>query len=138
VSAISVSKELDNREIYPNFARTAPTNNVGAQSIIQYLKHVGITHLGVLYAKDPYDIDYFADVFPEAEVDGGVTVEGVAFDNDVETTITRLKELNLRYCLLIFSKVKGHKQVLEKLHQHGIMGNSHYVWFIADAVQSMT
>ena len=79
ISSQSTSRHLDNIQQFPYFARTIPTNSGDAKALCLYLKSIGVTHFGVLYANDSFGEAYWIDLVKAAnELD--LQVIGASYD----------------------------------------------------------
>lgn len=133
VASDSISLQLENRDIYPYFARTIPTSSGYAKSLVLHLSSLEVTHFGVLYVRDSYGIDFHTELFREAEA-RDMNVVGAAYEDSdltsVDLAAERLKKSELRYFVGIFNP-ENHRTVLDRIYTQGIIGKPEFVWMFA-------
>ena len=62
VSYGSTSSQLDDKDSYPYFGRTVPTNEGDAVATVSYLRNVlGVTHCAVIYVKDGFGLAFLEE-----------------------------------------------------------------------------
>ena len=93
ISSQATSRHLDNVQQFPYFARTIPSNGGDAKAICLYLKSIGVTHFGVLYANDSFGEGYWIDLVQEADKQN-LQVFGASYD--VSIRILRTVEVTMR------------------------------------------
>lgn len=66
ISYLSTSASLGNRERYPFFLRTVPSDATQAQAILRLMNHFGWTHAGVVYSSEEYGVGGYRELVSRA------------------------------------------------------------------------
>jgi ABC-type branched-subunit amino acid transport system substrate-binding protein len=121
ISASSTSASLDNKEIHPLFARTAPTNAGDAQAIVDFYHYLGVSHFAVLYFADEFGTNYHAGIL-EAANRRGLTVRSIGYnEKGIPQAVKQLRDLNLQYVVGIMHNAYWRPLVREAARV-GLMG----------------
>jgi hypothetical protein len=136
VNGQSTSSSLDNKDMFPTFTRTLPTNRVDSKAVVAYFKSLGVTHFGVLFIKDPYGSEYNRDLMSEANNEK-MTVISAAWDDGDEGSIVsaleKLRDTEFRYFFAILAPaIDIHKLVIRNAIKLELMGTEH-VWLYSEA-----
>ena len=144
ISHASTSTSLDNKGQYPTFGRMIPSAIGDAYAAVDYFSNeLSVTHLAVLFVKDPYGSTYSqaikeaAGLLPEARrMD--VTLFPFEFDaseDDIATQLRHLKNSQNRYIVGIF--FENHLEtVMSEASRQGVAGPG-YFWMYGDALNGV-
>lgn len=139
VNGLSTSSSLDNKDMFPTFTRTLPTNKVDSQGVVAYLKSLGITHFGILFIRDPYGNEYNRDLANEAAAEN-ITVVSAAWDAQgggeasILSALKKLRDTQFRYFFAILAPaIDVHRIVIRNAIDLGIMGDPKHVWLFSEA-----
>jgi hypothetical protein len=132
ISGSATSAALGHSSDPPSlFARTIPTNAGDARAAMAYYASLGVTHVACLYIQDPWGDYYNAELKRHANLHG-IALKSIAYtEDDIESSIVRLEQLQYRY---IFAIMVDWRPVLELAYDHGIIGNPNYSWLAAEMV----
>ena len=119
ISYAASSPELDNRDRYPYFLRTVPSDNLQVKGIIKLIKHLNITRVGVIYIDDSYGNSGLRDLQYEAElnhicIDSPFKVYQDMSDEEIENVGTKLYEQQLGV-VIYFSIDSIAKRLLQQM-----------------------
>jgi ABC-type branched-subunit amino acid transport system substrate-binding protein len=138
ISASATSAYLDNREVYPMFARTIPSNRGDALAVVSLLEHLHVTHFAVLYVADDFGKAYLADVLSAAD-QVGLTAMSFGYENNNEAEITdaidQLKSSGLRYVVAILHS--EYKNVVDEATKVGLLNSTETTWFLSEASSAL-
>lgn len=89
ISYGSTSSQLDDKDSYPYFGRTVPTNEGDAVAAVSYLRHVlGATHCGVIYVKDGFGLAFLEEFLRAGRLlDPPMNVISAPYDPEAEASI---------------------------------------------------
>lgn len=136
ISPLSTSEELNNKEIYPLFARTVPDSDGEAIAIVKYFcNQLGTRHLAIPHEQQQYGTAQLASIVkaatefcPEMSIlPVSVPEEGVATDDDYKNAAAVIKNSGFRHIFVIGSSdtLKG---LLNWGIEEGIAANPDYLW----------
>lgn len=135
ISGSSTSASLDNKDTYPFFARTVPTNEGDAKALLIYLESLKVTHFGVIYIGDSYGTAYNGFIAKEAYL-RGITVVSAQFKDDkgndsISNATERIRKSGVRYIFGICNPPSW-KTVARSAIDAGILGQFGYTWLLSD------
>lgn len=139
ISATASSSALDDKSLYPLFARTNPSDDATAIAMIGYLSQVlDVRHLGVIYVKDSYGIA-FAQGLRRAADEGGVKIASRAVplrctEDTMIRTVEDLKMTGYRYFFAAILPSANYDMLMEAAYRVGIAGTGQHVWYFSDTV----
>mmetsp|Transcript_35922 Transcript_35922/g.66177 ORF Transcript_35922/g.66177 Transcript_35922/m.66177 type:complete len:1120 (-) Transcript_35922:228-3587(-) len=80
ISYHSSGTDFDNKEQYPYFGRTVPSSGADARAVVDYLKTLGVTYLGVIFVTDAFGSAYQKSLQDAAgEADPPIRTDSVSF-----------------------------------------------------------
>jgi 7 transmembrane sweet-taste receptor of 3 GCPR/Receptor family ligand binding region len=132
IASSSTAAYLDNKDVYPLFSRTVPTNMGDAQAMVLYLKSLQVSHVGILYIGDDYGNDFHGDLVKEL-ISSEIVVVSVQYDDNAQSAaIQQLVSSDLRYFIAILNP--GTWQPLIRLaFQNSIIGRPDYFWLFSES-----
>ena len=132
IASSSTATFLNNKDAYPLFARTVPTNQGDASAIVLYLKNLNASHVGVFYIADGYGNDFHADVAREL-VASNITVLSIQYDDfAIEKAIKEFATSNFKYVIAIFNPGTW-KTFIRYAIESQIIGRPDYFWVFTEA-----
>jgi 7 transmembrane sweet-taste receptor of 3 GCPR/Receptor family ligand binding region len=133
IASTATAAYLDQKDAYPLFSRTVPTNLGDAQAMAVYLHSLQVTHVGIMYISDGYGIDFHRDLVKELATTANATVYSVQYDDtSVEAAIDQLASFELHYFIAIL--IPGAWQhVVQLASQKGIIGQADYFWLFSES-----
>ena len=132
IASSSTASYLNNKDLYPLFARTVPTNQGDAYAMVLYLKELNVSHVGIFYIADGYGNDFHADVVREL-VASNITVLSVQYeDSAMETAIQEFATSNLKYVIAILNPGTW-RNFIRYAYQYQIIGRSDYFWMFGES-----
>lgn len=140
ISPSASSSDLDNESIYPMFGRVVPDDTADAKITLQYLKSLGVKHVGMIHVRDPAGTS-FAKSIKRFGAQMGMTTAIVVFERDDEESlraaVDELKKSDFRY--FIGTGVGEDEELLRMAYRAGIVGPD-YAWLITvpDGVHNST
>ena len=140
MSATSTSVSLDNKEVYPFFARTVPSNAGDAKALILYLERLKVTHFGVIFIQDSFGGAYHDYIKTDANEKGMAIISAPFNDGDngsILEAIERIRKSQVKYIFGIFNP-RTWKSVFQGAIKAGILGSSGYTWLLSDASIELT
>jgi hypothetical protein len=133
ISSSSTAKYLNNKDIYPTFGRTIPTNQGDAKAITLFLQHLQITHVGILFINDAYGNDFHSDLVREL-YGADISVLSYPYDNmSEEQSIYQLATTQCKYIIAILS-ASTWKSVIRIAFQYSIIGQPDYFWLFGESL----
>lgn len=134
ISPLSTSEELNNKEIYPRFARTVPDSMGEATAIVKYFcNEVNTRHLVVPHEQQDYGITMSSSIVSAAtEICPEMSIFPLSIpedfnDLDVKNAATAIKNSEFKHVFYIGSQ-DSLQPLLERGVKEGIAGNSDYFW----------
>ena len=132
ISSSSTAKYLNNKDIYPTFSRTVPTNQGDARAMALYLQYLQITHVGILFINDAYGNDFHSDLVREL-YSMNITVASHPYDNmSAEQSIHQLVASQQKYIIAILSPSTW-RSVLKFANEQSIIGQPEYFWLFGES-----
>ena len=145
LSGFSTSPDLDDKDQYPLFARTIPSDQGNAIPIILYFsRNLQMKHLSVLHINDEYG-NFFAEALREAALQyaPGMVIETIDLpppqtmtNKDIQEAISRLAESGFRYTFCILFRNDVFDSVMEEAYRQQIAGDGLHQWFFSDSFNS--
>jgi hypothetical protein len=145
LSGFSTSADLDDKNQYPLFGRTIPSDFGNAIPIILYFsQNLNMKHLAVLHINDEYG-NFFAEGLRRAAKEHApdMIIETVDIPppQDVTESVIRdaiflLRETGFNYIFGIMFGNDIFDAVLEEAYRQGIAGNGMHNWFFSDSFNS--
>lgn len=139
VSYGSTSTSFDNKGQYPTFGRVIPSAIGDAYAAVDYLSKLNVTHLAVMFVKDPYGSSYAQAIKEAAGLQPepmAVTMHPFSFgasDEEIAFEVERLKNSERRYIVGIFFK-RELDVVMREASRLGIGGEG-YFWLFTDSLE---
>jgi Receptor family ligand binding region/7 transmembrane sweet-taste receptor of 3 GCPR len=140
MSATSTSVSLDNKEVYPFFARTVPSNAGDAKALILYFERLKVTHFGVIFIQDSFGGAYHDYIKVDANKRGMAIISAPFNDGDngsISKAIERIRKSQVKYIFGVFNP-RTWKSVFREAIKAGILGRSGYTWILSDASAELT
>jgi ABC-type branched-subunit amino acid transport system substrate-binding protein len=132
ISSSSTAKYLNNKDIYPTFSRTVPTNQGDAKAMALFLEHLQITHVGILFINDAYGNDFHSDLVREL-YDVNIIVFSYPYDNmSAEQSINQLATSQQKYVIAILN-ASTWQNVLKLAYEYNIIGQPDYFWLFGES-----
>lgn len=138
VSSASTSTIFDNKGIFPTFGRVVSSHHGDARAAIFFLsQELNVTHLGVIFRRDAYGVDYVNALQQTASLlDTPMNITLTSYlpgDNgEKETAIQQLKDSELRYFFGVFYSTE-YVELMELANKHNITGLGYY-WMFGDGL----
>lgn len=140
VASSASSSDLENRGTYPTFARVTPTDEGRATIMVEHFASLNVTHIGVIYVRDEFGVNYARFIRREAEkrnivvvtasVDPDLDVDGQ--DRSVKVAVEELQKSKLKYFFAIPYLAGNDEDVLREAYRGGIAGPG-FAWFMTDS-----
>jgi len=140
ISYGSTSTSFDNKGQYPTFGRVIPSAIGDAYAAVDYLSKLNVTHLAVMFVKDPYGSSYAQAIKEAAGLQPepiAVTMHPFSFgasDEEISFEVERLKNSERRYIVGIFFK-RELDVVMREASRLGIGGEG-YFWLFTDSMDA--
>lgn len=140
VSATSTSADLDDKDQFPLFARSIPSDHGTAIPIIRYFREVlNVNHLVVINVNDAYGNAFAEGLRLAAEVHApGMKIIQVPLDDGTSAivdVVTRLRESQYRYVFALVFTEAVHDGLLEEAYRQGVAGNGQHNWYFGDTFE---
>ena len=138
VSPSSTSANLDDKQQYPLFARSIPSDHANAIPIVQYFGEVlGVRHLAIININDSYGSSFVQGMLLAARSHGmDMAFHHVAIEGDIVSireAIHSIKEIQYNYIWCIVYAIEMHDQIIEEATKEGIAGTGIHNWFFSDS-----
>ena len=140
ISATSTSVSFDNKEAYPFFARTVPSNAGDAKALILYFDRLKVTHFGVNFVQDTFGSEYHDCIKKDANKTGMVVISAPyndGNDGSILDAIERVRNSQVKYIFGIFNP-QSWKIVFQVAIKAGILGRAGYTWLLSDSSTELT
>jgi len=142
ISPGSTSAELDNKDIYPYFGRTIPSNLGDAYVLVSYLISIKVKYVGIIYVQDPYGVEFVGDIQGFINVKNSpLKIAAFSYDpnneDSIKTAVKKLADTNFRYFFGALSR-NAITVVLKEAQTLGIIGTSEYAWILSETSFSFT
>lgn len=142
ISGASTSADLDDKNQYPLFGRTIPSDHGNAVPIIQFMyEALGIKHLAVLNVNDAYGNSFVEGLrmaaekyAPDLKIHQAPVDDGMAA---IRTALSSIKETQYRYIFAIVFTQEVHDDVLSEAYAMGLAGTGKHQWLFADSFASI-
>jgi len=145
LSGFSTSADLDDKNQYPLFGRTIPSDFGNAIPIILYFsKNLNIQHLAVLHVNDEYG-NFFAEGLRLAAKEHApdMIIQTVDIpppqditESGIRDAIFLLRETGFNYIFGIMFGNDIFDAVMEEAYDQGIAGDGIHNWFFSDSFNS--
>uniref|UniRef100_A0A7S4AFU2 G-protein coupled receptors family 3 profile domain-containing protein n=1 Tax=Pseudo-nitzschia australis TaxID=44445 RepID=A0A7S4AFU2_9STRA len=136
ISGASTSAQLDDKEQYPKFARTIPSDDGVAKAIVEYLSiSLGLEHVAVININDAFGNSFARGLKHAAgKNETNMNVIQIPFDETEESihqAIVSLKQSNYKFvfCIAFFP---WHDTIMTEASRMGLAGDGVYNWIFAD------
>ena len=132
ISPHSSAASLDDKIKYPYFARTTPSNAADGKAAVDYLHHLEVSHMAVIYILDTNGIAYQQAIQREASAHN-MTVFSIPYLHDaggedsMVQALQRLRDVSVRYVFAVIEPATW-KQFIRIAVNEGVIGNAEYVW----------
>jgi hypothetical protein len=145
LSGSSTSVELDDRSVYPRFARTIASDTGTAEALILFLKDkVNITHLAIVYSNDQYGIDYSASIRDAAQkLAPEMEIEQIPIDHistlehsDIEYAVGELRKSQFLFAVVILMNMEAYDAVMLEAYRQGLAGSRQHNFIFTDGFDS--
>jgi 7 transmembrane sweet-taste receptor of 3 GCPR/Receptor family ligand binding region len=134
ISSSSTASYLDQKDVYPLFSRTVPTNRGDAQAMAVYFsEYLNASHVGVLFINDVYGNSFHSDLVMELK-QRSIIVHSEPYDDDntIETTIQRLADSKFHYIVALLNP-RTWQSILRTALQFEIIGRPDYFWMFGES-----
>eukprot|EP01114_Cavostelium_apophysatum_P014275 TRINITY_DN3657_c0_g1_i6.p1 TRINITY_DN3657_c0_g1~~TRINITY_DN3657_c0_g1_i6.p1 ORF type:complete len:1502 (-),score=352.50 TRINITY_DN3657_c0_g1_i6:67-4572(-) len=131
MSFSSTSSDLSNKELYPYFLRTIPSDATQGIAMARVCKHFGWDAVGALASSDIYG-SAGSKIFLEeaAKLNITVTFQSVT-GSDAPVAVSALKDAHCRVFIL-FASLPVYPKILHAAMDLGVIGPG-FVWFASDS-----
>lgn len=138
VSSSSTSESLEDRDQFPLFGRTVPSDYGTAILIIRYYQEVlGANHLAIINVNDAYGNRFAQGLRLAAQsLAPQMQLFQIPLDSgsvSVKDAIDRVKETQFRYIFGVVFTRDVHDQLMTEAHAHGVAGTGLHNWLFADS-----
>lgn len=141
VSPASTTSLLDNKDQFPFFARTIPSNLGDSNAACIFLKSLGVNQLGVLYVINAYGVPFLTDMMAAAQA-SGIRIISAGFYDGVEGSLdAALEQLRAQEVTYFFGILGSATflQTIGTIHSNGMIGVPEKNWLFSDtAAASIT
>ena len=137
VSSASTSTDLDNKDSYPYFGRTIPTNVGDAEAFVYYATQtIGISNIGLVYVRDSYGTAFGNAVVMAAQQNGGLSVtiasyEPVLDQQSVNDAISALQRGGVKHIFAVLN-TGTFRYFMGAAVEAGIAGTNEHVWYLSE------
>mmetsp|Transcript_6448 Transcript_6448/g.10693 ORF Transcript_6448/g.10693 Transcript_6448/m.10693 type:complete len:961 (-) Transcript_6448:502-3384(-) len=131
VSSGSTSAVLDDKSIAPLFGRTITTNKGTAEASVLYMKTLGVTHFGMIYAQDEFGLSFQSDMTKAASRHGlDYYLVGIerGSDESIHDALILMKQSERRHIYAILQEGTI-PAVLGEAYNTGLVGDD-YAWYL--------
>jgi len=143
VSGVSTSASLDDKNLYPLFGRTVPSDAGTAVAAVLYMRNVlGIRYIAMVHTSDAYGTAYargmndaIAEHAPDMTIFSFILRFG-ANKEEVKNTVTQLKQTECMYFFGVLFDGDA-DAVLKEAVKQGIAGDGRHNWIFGDGVGSV-
>lgn len=138
ISGGSTSAELDDRDQFPLFGRTIPSDHGNAVPIIQFMRRtLGITHLAVINVNDAYGNSFVQGLRLAAEVHApDMKIHQSTVDDSVasmRSALRSVKETQYRYVFAVVFTAETHDTLLLEAYKMELAGTGKHQWLFGDS-----
>ncbi|KAG7339700.1 7 transmembrane sweet-taste receptor of 3 GCPR [Nitzschia inconspicua] len=139
VSGSSTSFQLDERDQYPLFARTIPSDMNNVKPILEYFRdRLQLTHLAVLTMNEAYGQSIGHSIQVQAsELAPNLRISRITMDEGTRDGIARaLQEFEgtkYRYVLAAVSTPEIYRELLQQAVDLDLAGNGEHQWFFPES-----
>ncbi|KAG7339697.1 7 transmembrane sweet-taste receptor of 3 GCPR [Nitzschia inconspicua] len=139
VSGSSTALQLDEKDQYPLFARTIPSDMDNVKPILEYFRYrLRVTHLAVLTMNEAYGQSIGQSIqMQAAELAPHMRISRITMDDGTREGVARaLQELgqtNYRYVFAAVSTPEIYKELLEQAVDLELAGNGEHQWFFPES-----
>jgi 7 transmembrane sweet-taste receptor of 3 GCPR/Receptor family ligand binding region len=138
VSSGSTSADLDDKDLFPLFARTVPSDHGTAIPIIRYFWDVlNVRYLVVINTNDSFGNAFAEGLRLASEAHApGMKIVQLPLDhesNAMGDVVTRLKESEYRYIFALVFTRAVHDDLLQEAYRQGVAGTGVHNWFFPDS-----
>jgi hypothetical protein len=140
ISGLATSDELDDKGLYPFFARTIPGDLGDAIATCVYLQSLSVSRFAVLYVNDYYGVSYYFDIMKIAMQFGMEIVAAAYNENDMpslQSAIDILQDSGLTYFVGILG-FQSTEDTLLTLYNSNLLGTTNYTWLLSDSVSDIS
>ena len=143
ISGMSTSATLDDKNLYPLFSRTVPSDVGTATAAVLYMRNVlGIRNIAMVHTSDAYGSAYargMLDAIPKYAPDLVITTFILRFganEEEVKNTVALLKQTQCQYFFGVLFSMDADAILTEAVSQD-IAGNGRHNWLFSDAIGSV-
>ena len=139
VSYLSTSPLLNNRERYPYFYRTVPSDDQQAQVMRDVALHFGWLYVSTIYSDDLYG-EPGIERFRELAEKSGICIdldEGISStftDEQYAELVNKLLFNSTANVVVLFSSLNQAKDLFERMQMMRVYEIRHFLWITSDAV----
>lgn len=145
ISGHSTSADLDDKNQYPLFARTIPSDLGNAIPIIRYFREIlDVQHLAVLHVNDEYG-NFFAEGLRQAAKiyapDLKIKTVNIPPPQDVTPAAVRdsvklIVDTGYTYIFSVMFRIEFFDALMEEAYHQGIAGSGLHNWIFSDSFNS--
>jgi Receptor family ligand binding region/7 transmembrane sweet-taste receptor of 3 GCPR len=143
LSGESTSSDLDDRNQYPRFARTVPSDAGTAEALIQFLhEELKLEHLAVINVNDSFGNAYARNIRDAARLHAtGMEILQISVDHDKDYVIAAeelkravgtLKRSDFAYSIVVFGNMESHDALMMEAEHQGLAGSGQYNFMFTD------
>jgi len=138
ISAQSTSVALDDKDMYPLFGRTVPSDEGNTVPIVRFLREVfNIKHLAIINVNDSYGNNFAEGMRKAAEIYApDMTLIQIPIDEEegaAKAAITSVKKTGYRFIFALVFGVEAHDALLTEAYKQGIAGTGVHNWIFPDS-----
>lgn len=139
VSGSATSFQLDEKDQYPLFARTVPSDMDNVIPMLEYFRdRLQVSHLAILTMNEPYGQSFGQSIQIQAStIAPDLRIHRINMNDGTKEGIIRalqeFKETKYRYVLAAVSTPEIHVDLLEQAVDMDLAGNGDYQWFFPES-----
>ncbi|KAL3937806.1 MAG: hypothetical protein SGBAC_007153 [Bacillariaceae sp.] len=141
VSPTSTSAELSNKNQFPLFGRTLPSDVATSEIAIRYLREeLGVKHLAIIHVNDSYGNGFAAGLQTAAAMYASdMSIQAYSFQYDItpeaaKEKVELLKRTEYQYIFGILYDFAHFETIMTEAYQQGIAGTGKHHWMFSDSV----
>jgi len=140
ISGASTSELLNDKDRFPLFARTIPSDDAIASAAIRFFRHeLGLKYLAVININDSYGNEYVSSLRAAAnDFAPDLSILQIPIDEqDIEQAIAVLKDSQYQVVFAILISKQFHDDILTEAVRQGVAGNGEHNWFFTETFRSV-
>lgn len=138
ISGTAQDHELNDKQVYPKFARTIADNSGAGEAIVEYVRKVLKTkYMAILYLDEKYAINVAREIRAVAfigDTEEEFHIEEVVLEqtfSNIKKVVSDLKELRFNTIIAIIPELypyDGTKALMEEAWEQGVAGKGNVTW----------